>query len=60
MKTLTVCGIVLWALCVFPAGETKFTTGNTLTAAYIVKGIEEAAARLGSVLVAKKGGTRDG
>lgn len=28
----------------FSAGETKFTTGNTLTAAYIVKGIEAAAA----------------
>jgi fatty aldehyde-generating acyl-ACP reductase len=28
----------------FSAGETKFTTGNTLTAAYIVKGIEQAAA----------------
>jgi fatty aldehyde-generating acyl-ACP reductase len=27
----------------FSAGETKFTTGNTLTAAYIVKGIEKAA-----------------
>ncbi|MBP6025228.1 hypothetical protein [Ferruginibacter sp.] len=26
-----------------PTGETKFTTGNTLTAAYIVKGIEQAA-----------------
>ena len=28
----------------FSEGETKFTTGNTLTAAYIVKGIEKAAA----------------
>jgi fatty aldehyde-generating acyl-ACP reductase len=27
-------------------GETKFTTGNSLTAAFIVKGIEKAAARL--------------
>ena len=27
----------------FSPGETKFTTGNTLTAAYIVKGIEKAA-----------------
>jgi predicted amino acid dehydrogenase len=27
----------------FHRGETKFTTGNTLTAAYIVKGIEKAA-----------------
>lgn len=27
-------------------GKTKFTTGNTLTAAYIVKGIEEAATQL--------------
>ena len=27
----------------FPQDETKFTTGNTLTAAYIVKGIEKAA-----------------
>jgi fatty aldehyde-generating acyl-ACP reductase len=30
----------------FATGETKFTTGNTLTAAFIVKGIEKAAARL--------------
>ena len=30
----------------FTTGETKFTTGNTLTAAFIVKGIEKAAARL--------------
>jgi predicted amino acid dehydrogenase len=29
----------------FSPGETKFTTGNTLTAAYIVKGIEKAAAQ---------------
>lgn len=30
----------------FTTGKTKFTTGNTLTAAFIVKGIEKAAARL--------------
>jgi fatty aldehyde-generating acyl-ACP reductase len=30
----------------FTTAETKFTTGNTLTAAFIVKGIERAAARL--------------
>ena len=30
----------------FTTGETKFTTGNTLTAAFIVKGIEKAADRL--------------
>jgi fatty aldehyde-generating acyl-ACP reductase len=30
----------------FATSETKFTTGNTLTAAFIVKGIEKAAARL--------------
>ncbi len=30
----------------FATGETKFTTGNTLTAAFIVKGIEKAADRL--------------
>jgi fatty aldehyde-generating acyl-ACP reductase len=30
----------------FAPGKTKFTTGNTLTAAYIVKGIEEAASQL--------------
>lgn len=30
-------------LNLFPQDETKFTTGNTLTAAYIVKGIEKAA-----------------
>lgn len=29
----------------FSSGESKFTTGNTLTAAYIVKGIEKAATR---------------
>jgi fatty aldehyde-generating acyl-ACP reductase len=31
----------------FATGETKFTTGNTLTAAFIVKGIEKASAQLG-------------
>ncbi|GAB2814054.1 hypothetical protein [Ferruginibacter profundus] len=31
----------------FSAGEAKFTTGNTLTAAYIVKGIEKAATQQG-------------
>jgi fatty aldehyde-generating acyl-ACP reductase len=31
----------------FSGGETKFTTGNTLTAAYILKGIEKAAAQHG-------------
>ena len=30
----------------FAHGKTKFTTGNTLTAAYILKGIEEAATQL--------------
>jgi fatty aldehyde-generating acyl-ACP reductase len=30
----------------FATGETKFTTGNTLTAAFIVKGIEKAAEQL--------------
>src|SRR5271155_2943197 len=33
-------------LDLFTTGETKFTTGNTLTAAFIVKGIEKAAAGL--------------
>jgi len=33
-------------LNLFSQGETKFTTGNTLTAAYIVKGIEKAALQL--------------
>jgi fatty aldehyde-generating acyl-ACP reductase len=31
----------------FPGDKTKFTTGNTLTAAYIVKGIEKAAMQRG-------------